>query len=150
MIHEDSFNILSEYGSHHDLCNGIKKDDILRFEAENGIILPTELKELYRFFDGGEIFVPGIVIYGICNSKKRLTVREANSKEQRKLFNIPNYYLIIARLNFGDLICASLNEPFDVIQWDHESDCQYCSWTSIGEWLKESVDAFIGFEAGAL
>lgn len=143
------FKELLAYSDYHELCEKVEKTSILNFQTSNSIILPNELTVLYEHFDGGEIFIPGTVIYGLEPNDKRMTLREANAKTRRSAFSIPNHYLIFAKLNFGDLLCVNLNAPYDVIQWDHENDEQYCTWTSISECLKESIDCFKKYEAGA-
>lgn len=140
--------LLMSYSEYHDLCKGLSKESIINFEKNNSIILPQELKELYECFDGGEIFIPGTLIYGLLPSEKRKNLREANLKKTRCDFNLPNKYLIFAKLNFGDMICVNINSPFDVIQWDHESDEQFCYWNSIYEWLEETIKDFQEYEAG--
>ena len=89
------------------------------------------------------------LIYGINQSSKRKTLREANSKVSRGNYTIPSNYLVVAKLNFGDLICVNLNNPFNVIQWDHETDEQYCFWDSLFEWLEESIKEYKDYEEGA-
>ena len=146
---EQLFQLLVSYNKCHDLCEGLSEEAISSFEKSNSITLPSELKSLYRVFDGGEIFVPGTLIYGINQSSKRKTLREANSKVSRGNYTIPSNYLVVAKLNFGDLICVYLNNPFNVIQWDHETDEQYCFWDSLFEWLEESIKEYKDYEEGA-
>ena len=56
---EQLFQLLVSYNKCHDLCEGLSEEAISSFEKSNSITLPSELKSLYRVFDGGEIFVPG-------------------------------------------------------------------------------------------
>ena len=134
------------YSKHLDIVSPIPIDEINKFEVDNHLLLPKDLKTLLTCFDGGEIFVPGPIIYGIRENINRQQIKQANSIENRRLFSIPNNYLIIAKLNYGDLICINLNEPFDIIQWDHETDSLYCSWDSLSEWLVDNVESFKQFE----
>lgn len=143
------FKELMTYSDHHELCEKVGKTAILDFQTSNSIVLPSDLIAVYEHFDGGEIFIPGTVIYGLKPNDRRMTLREANAKTRRSVFSIPNHYLIFAKLNFGDLLCINLNDPYDVIQWDHENDEQYCTWPSIFEWLKEAINCFKEYEAGA-
>lgn len=108
MKSEQSFQLLVSYNKCHDLCEGLSEEAISYLEKSNSITLPSELKSLYRVFDGGEIFIPGTLIYGINQSSKRKTLREANSKVSRGNYTIPSNYLVVAKLNFGDLICINL------------------------------------------
>lgn len=148
MNKEEIFQSIMIYNECHDLCEAISKEAICDFEHKNRIFFPQELKDLYEHFDGGEIFIPGTLVYGLTSSEKRKTVKEANSRLTRSNYGIPNNYLIIAKLNFGDLICVNLNAPFDVVQWDHENDEKYCFWNSICEWLDETVRDYRDYEEG--
>lgn len=149
MSSDKTFQVLMTYDKCHDVCTALLDSDINDFEKENSVALPQELRCLYRHFDGGEIFIPGTTIFGLTNSNKRKTIKEVNSKLSRSRFNIPSTYLIFAKLNFGDLICVNLNAPFDVIQWDHENNENYCVWGSISEWLDETIKEYIDYEEGA-
>lgn len=128
---------LRSYDDFHDLHEGISSESIHSFETNNKIILPQDIKRVYECFDGGELFVPGIVIYGLLTLEKYKTIRDVNSKDAREDYSIPKEYLIFAKLNFGDLICVNLNSPFDVIQWDHERNESYCTWSSVSEWIED-------------
>lgn len=132
--------------TNNDIVPPVNLGEITKFESSNNLFLPVELKELYQKFDGGEVLIPGPTIFGIEPSKKRPDLKTANSYEKRMNFSIPNNYLIIAKLNFGDYICINLNTPNDVIQWDHENDKIFCSWNNLEEWLQENVDSFEEFE----
>lgn len=133
---------IMHYCKQHDLVSPVTTSDIINFEKANHLVLPTEYKLMLTFFDGGEIFIPGPVIYGISQSPIRQQIKTANSSEKRSLYSIPDNYLIIARLNYGDLICINLNEPYDVIQWDHESNQLFCTWSNLSEWLNDNIEAF--------
>ena len=89
-------------------------------------------------FNGGEIFIPGTKIFGITDEEE-YSVKFNNGKKTRSNFNIPNNYLIIAQLNFGDFICIDLNYPNRIIQWDHEEDVEFDEWNSLEEWLSEQI-----------
>ena len=135
-------NDLLSYKSCNDILPPINENEIYEFEKDNKISLPVPLLELLKKFDGGEILIPGPTIYGIKRSSSRKTIREINSKESRSLFNIPNNYLIISKLNYGDFICINLNHPYDIIQWEHETDSIFCSWNSVEEWLADNLSSF--------
>lgn len=70
---------------------------------------------------------------------KNCGIRFANRGSLRKQFCIPNNYLLFAKVNYGDFLCINLNSPYDVIQWDHENDEEYCSWAPLAEWLNETI-----------
>ena len=145
---EAIFTRLMHYSRVHELNKGLSSDKISEFEAENGIVLPQDLKELYSHFDGGELFVPGATVYGIYDSSAENTVKCRNSGVVRRKTSLPLTYLIIARLNYGDLVCVSLNAPYKVIQWSHEDDELFCEWESIEQWLSEMISDYEAYTEG--
>lgn len=143
---EEIIEKLIELKAHNDIEPPISFNEIKKFESENNLLLPSELKNIYQEFDGGEILIPGPKIFGLKNNEKRESLREANNKKIRNNFSIPRNYLIVAKLNYGDFICINLNQPFDIIQWNHENDEPFCTWNSLKEWLKDNIDSFEEFE----
>ena len=108
--------------------------------------LPAPLMELYRYFNGGEIFIPGTRIFGLTGRED--DVISLNDSHVRTLFDIPESYVIFARLNFGDYICINREAPFDLIQWDHENNEEYDGWDSLEEWLSESITDYSDYLHG--
>ncbi len=141
-IYED----LMQYSNLHELKQGLTKEKILEFETENKISLPEDLKELYQHFDGGELFIPGTTVYGLYDPNVEYTIRNANRSEVRQKMSLPRTYLIIASLNYGDLICLDLNAPYKVIQWSHETDEMFCEWDNLEQWLREMIEDYKEFE----
>lgn len=109
-------------------------------------VIPAPLMEMYRIFNGGEIFVPGTKIYGLTGDDKDIIT--LNQSKTRKMFEIPEEYLIFARMNFGDYICINKEEPYDLIQWDHENDEEFYSWDSMEEWLNETIEDYERYALG--
>lgn len=144
---KDSYANLLNSKKNHELYPGVSQNQIDEFEKFNGIVLPEQLKMLYMCFDGGEIFIPGTTIYGIRFAEKQDSLCARNEKYHVNS-SIPNNYIVFARLNYGDLICVNLNEPNDVIQWDHESDEVFCYWDDIDSWLMEAIADFEDYMAG--
>lgn len=145
MALNDIFLALKKY-SNMDLQPPCGHNTVLEFEKNNRIELPVEYKELLALFNGGEIFIPGTTIFGLNDLS--YSIKKENRHDLRALFSIPNTYLIIGKLNFGDFICINLNAPFDVIQWDHENDLEYCNWSSITEWLNDEIENYKANEEG--
>lgn len=123
--------------------------EIEEFQSINNIKLPDSYIELLKCFDGGEIFVPGIVIYGINAGVNKHTVKYINGKNVRKDFNIPSTLLIIGKLNYGDWLCIDLNQKNEIVQWDHEQNEEFCRWESLEDWLEETINEYIKYEGGA-
>lgn len=138
---------IENHKSAMDLNRPINSDVLKCFEVSNGIKLPEKYKLLLTLFNGGELFVPGITIYGIGISEG-FDLKFANRSALRSQFRIPNNYLIFGKVNYGDFLCIDLKQPYDVIQWDHENDEKYCSWESIEEWLYETIAEYEKYEKG--
>lgn len=136
----DVYNRLKKYQKVMRFNSPATEIDVKAYEISSGKRVPRELKELFMLFDGGEIFTPGTKIYGLGSQNKK-TLSNVN-RDDRKNFSIPNNYLIFAKLNFGDFICINTEAPFDVIQWDHESDEEYLKWSSISSWLQEAIEDY--------
>lgn len=111
------------------------KETIKKYQKENKIHLPKKYQELITLFNGGEIFVPGTVIYGIdCEND----VIKAN-QSIREIINIPENFLVFGKYNFGDYLCIQIEKPECIIQWDHESNELFANWDSLDTWLKELI-----------
>lgn len=110
MKSEQLFQLLVSYNKCHDICEGLSEEAICCFEKSNSITLPSELKSLYRVFDGGEIFIPGTLIYGIKQSSKRKTLLEVNSKVSRGNYTIPIDNVI--KTNFSLYNKSIFNQPY--------------------------------------
>ena len=138
------FKELKKFSNEMDFNPPVSDDEIKNFEIEHGISLPASYKELLTHFDGGEIFVPGTLIFGIKNYPCRPSIKEVNSKSKRSLISIPNDNLIIAELNFGDFIAIDLNTS-EVLQWDHECDEEFDRWHTLYDFIKFLISSY---EAG--
>lgn len=139
MTMRDLYVKLLDFTDVMELMAPVQTNEITVFENQNNILLPNSYKELLSFFDGGEIFIPGITIYGITEHKGYKTIREINGSEYRKRFNIPKTHLIFGKLNYGDLLCINLNDPYDVILWSSDTDEEDFSWDSLSKWLEETI-----------
>lgn len=138
------FKELKKFSNEMDFKPPVSEDEIKNFERENGISLPASYKELLTHFDGGEIFVPGTLFFGIKSYHCCPSIKEVNSKSKRSLISIPNDNLIIAELNFGDFIAIDLNSE-EVIQWDHECDEEFDRWDTLYDFIEFLITSY---EAG--
>lgn len=138
---ESAYKELLKYKSHMRFNAPASAREIELFEQCSGWIIPPQLKELLQFFDGGEIFIPGTKVYGI-STKNSKTLYDANSQQMRSMFHVPENHIIFARLNFGDLLCINCDKPYEIVQWDHESDKEYDRFESMEEWLKSEIEWF--------
>lgn len=135
------FDLLRHYDGSMEFNVGCSDTILSDFENENDIRLPHSYVSLLKCFDGGEIFIPGTVIYG-TGKNGGVSVRDANGEKIRADFNIPPNFLIFAKINYGDFLCIDLNGKNEVIQWDHELNEEFCRWGSLEEWLGDTIDNF--------
>ena len=135
------------YGGVMNLADAATDSEIEAFETNNEIKLPEPLKALYKVFNGGEIFTPGTEIFGLDRFKYINSIRYENRRDVRRKYSISSNYIIIAKYNFGDLVCMNLNDPYDIIQWDHEADEQFFDWETVEEWLEDQLLDYIDFLA---
>lgn len=96
------------------LYRGVTNECISKYESNNKMYIPDEYKSWLKFSNGGELFVPGTILFGIESDVSPIdqekTLRYANRSEIRKrMFSIPLSYLVVGKLNFGDFICIDLN-----------------------------------------
>lgn len=127
---------LQSYSKRMELNEAVTENEISSFEKENKIEIPKDYTELLKHFDGGELFVPGTILYGIAHSAGNHTLSEINLK--RQIYRLPDTMLIIGKLNYGDILCIDLNNQ-NVVQWDHELNVEFCRWNSLEEWLEETI-----------
>lgn len=112
--------------------------EIRSFEQKTGERLPVSLSELFRQFNGGELFVPGTTIHGLDARGKALSLSEVQC--YRTDYGIPDNYLIFATLNFGDLIVIDKRDG-RIAQFDHErAEFTDLSWPDLASWLKDTID----------
>lgn len=132
---------LKVYGKKMLFFEPASQESINDFQTKQGIQLPKSYVELISCFDGGEIFIPGTTIFGINKRENERNIKEVNGKNARGCSKMPRTLMIIGKLNFGDWICMDLNSD-EIVQWDHESDEEFCKWNSLEEWLKETIEEF--------
>ena len=144
---DDIVKKLKKFPDIMELNHPITDIEIKRFQNTNGIELPNSYIELLKKFDGGEIFIPGTIIYGINTDVDNYNLKKINGKSIRENFNIPATLLIIGKTNDGDWLCINLNPKNEIIQWDHEQDEEFCRWENLEEWLTETIDEYVKYES---
>lgn len=145
---DNLYKTLLQFPNVMELENPLSLSELEHFQNSNKITIPRSLVELFSCFDGGELFIPGTIVYGVNNENVKKTIKYANRKEIRDQFDISKSYLIIGKLNFGDFICINLNSPYQIIQWDHEKNEEYCTWESLEEWLSDMIADYKDYEDG--
>lgn len=134
-----------------ELNPGVTTEDIDNFENTYNLTLPPEYKEMLMLFNGGQLstFETQILTIKTANTDEnynsnRLTVEFLNRPEHRGATNNPlfQHYIVIAKLCFNDLICINLREPYDIVQWDHQTDNVVNKWISLKEWLETEINCY--------
>lgn len=139
MTLNEIIKLLRSYADVMEFMPPVSMIDVFSYEKKMGHKLPESYVNLLKQFNGGEIFIPGTEIYGVRPRERYYSLDDANMSEKRSALSIPDDYLIVGKLNFGDLICIDLNGSGEVIQWDHENDEEYLRWNSINNWLTEII-----------
>ncbi|MCP3742655.1 SMI1/KNR4 family protein [Rossellomorea sp. BNER] len=133
----------------HSLNKEVELADISKLEIELNIQIPRIYKDFLQVCNGGELFIPGTVlseIYTHSSGTKQRGGSYLNDsfKKERRPHGMPDKYLIIADLNYGDTICMDLEggNEYDarIVQWDRESQTVSRSWDSFVEWLMDALD----------
>ncbi|MFG6496133.1 SMI1/KNR4 family protein [Fictibacillus sp. UD] len=133
----------------HYLKAGANLEEIESLEKELNINLPQIYKDFLQVCNGGELFVPGTVLSEIYLPKtgpkqKGESYLNDSFEEDRRLLGMPNSYLIIADMNYGDTINFDLqtSNGYDakVIQWDKEMGDVSRSWDGLASWLMDALD----------
>ncbi len=122
--------------------NPAAEETIDDFQKESGIKLPRSYIEMIRRFDGGELFIPGTLIYGVAQKTGGRTVRDVNDKPAREELSIPDKLLIFGRENYGDWMCMDLNGTNEIVQWDSETDEEMRRWPDMYAWLRETICSY--------
>lgn len=141
----DVLQTIMAYKDEHKLNSPASGMDIAT-AIKGGFFIPREYIEVLKSFNGGELFAPGTVLYGLTRNKCSMNV--LNDIEVINQFSIPSNYLIIGHLNFGDIICINTEPPYDVIQWDHETDEEFYKWPDISAFLNEQVEDYLEYKEG--
>lgn len=122
-----------------ELSKPCSEDRIQEYQKDNHFELPESYQKLIKCFNGGEIFIPGTIIYGIGNEDDIIKVNNS----LRKVMSIPKEFLVFGKYNFGDYLCIEMKKPERIIQWDHENDKLYDQWSNLYDWLNELINVYI-------
>ncbi len=129
------FNYLKELPNMH-FQPPTNEEDIYEWEKKYIIKLPADYKSWLLLSDGGEIFIPGIQFYGIC---QRPVLHQNILNDQND--NLPTDLFVIGVFSFGDLLCFVKDED-TIIQWDHENWNEYMKWDNFLSFLTEMKELF--------
>lgn len=115
---------------------------------ERDTVIPKPYMELLKMFNGGEIFVPGTVIYGIGMESKFPLFEAANTQATLDIYEISNSYLVVGHVNYGDLICIDKEKPHHLYLWDTENHSVSYEWDSFEKLLEEEIEDYILYLEG--
>lgn len=90
--------------------------------------VPDAIKQFWQLHDGCEIDIPGTVILSV---DKALEAQKDSDILIKDLFPIGNF-------NFGDWIY--MNGSGNVIQIDHEEECEFLTWDGFDAFLEDCLD----------
>ncbi|MWC30013.1 SMI1/KNR4 family protein [Paenibacillus sp. MMS18-CY102] len=133
----------------HSLNEGIDESSIEDLESMLKVKFPKVYKDFLQICNGGELFIPGTVIseiYTTTSGPKQRGGSYLNDSFmiERRRPGMPDTYLIIADLNYGDTICLDLdtNNGYEstVVQWDREAQEVSRSWGSFVEWIMDTLE----------
>lgn len=101
-----------------------------------------EFKHWLSVCDGGLLF--STTLLGIDHYDKELelsfsTLREWNTKQKHELLGLPEGYLVIALLNYGNPICLSASDS-KVYLWDSSEMAFTTVWDSFADFLADEYN----------
>lgn len=144
------FNEINKYSEGvHSLNSGVDLKEIELLEKQLNIKLPLIYKDFLQVCNGGEIFIPGTVLAQVYQSSKGLMVEgesylNESFKMERRWPQMLDEYLIIADINYGDVVCMDLSKSngidTEVVQWNHEIGTVSRKWNSFVDWLMSEMD----------
>lgn len=107
--------------------------------------LANDYKKWLSVCDGGLLF--STILLSITEYDDELdlsfsTIQEMNSAEKRKLLNLPNGYMIIAVLNYGDPVCISGSDS-KIYLWDTTESVFSTVWDSFTDFLADEYNTAI-------
>ena len=126
----------------HELRPGTSMDKIREYECKYHVYLPTDYRLFLTNYNGAELFVPGTVIVGIYDERsgpKEKCVNYLEENEQKKWPGMGDNLLIVADLNYGDMVCLD-RETSKIVNWSHEIGEIDQEWDSFSAWLKDEME----------
>lgn len=115
------------------------EEDIINAQNELGVEFPLNYLELLKHFNGGELFIPGSVIYGVGKNSYHDLLQE-NKGNFRKESGLLNNFLIIGETNYGDWLCVNLVRPQKIFLWDKENKEFYQDWNDFKCFIQDEIN----------
>jgi cell wall assembly regulator SMI1 len=133
----------------HFLNQGAHLEEIETFEAQTDIRLPQQYKDFLQLHNGGELFRPGTVLAMLHTAadmvkQQGLPYLNDSFDSKHRLAGMPSNLIIIAEMNYGDLICIELSkenpDESNIVQWSYEECDISRRWHDFKEWLADAMD----------
>ena len=128
----------------HELNGGCPVEAIDELEKKLELKLPDEYRLFLQIHNGGELFIPGTELLTIQTAEKGEQCISYLDEALEMLWpGMPEHFLIVAVLCYGDFVCLDLNNQSDgkcrAIKWDHELGEISGEWSSFKEWLADEL-----------
>lgn len=137
--------MLARYEGAHDLTKPTTMARVEQFEAQLHLALPKDVKTfLTTIGNGGEIFVPGTVLYGIydrdCGHVQEMSelMPYWNRAEIRMEYQLPRGFYVIGMTNYGNVIGID-EKTGKIVEWDHEVGKPFITWDTFREYLAQEI-----------
>ncbi len=136
-----------QYTDVMDLNPPVSKQQIKAWENKYGRKIPEEYADFLMKFNGGEIYVPGIVLFGVEPVDAWCSLTEHNCSEFRK--ELDEDYLIIGKKNYGNPICIytgeeQTEETCMIVEWELETQEPFQYWNSLEDLFQAEREIFVG------
>lgn len=127
----------------NELYPGISMSKIEEFERIHNIKLPDDYKCFLNVYNGGTLFNTGTSLAGVYDGEYGKEIEGENYLHlnlKNKWPDMGDELLIIADLNFGDMICLDMERNV-IVQWDHEIGEDVYEWDCFSSWLKDELES---------
>ncbi|WP_278884857.1 SMI1/KNR4 family protein [[Ruminococcus] torques] len=116
MFSDEIKNIVAQFNEQGKMTflDAATEEQIVEFEEENKVQLPSKYKEWLLFSDGGEFFLPaGVQLYGVAH-KPLINIKDDDRPDDS--------YTVIGAFASGDpVLCQKDSEKIAV--YDYEAGC---------------------------
>lgn len=108
--------------------------------------IPGEYRSFLLKYNGGEIYIPGLVLLGVEPVADWCDMAEQNSSACRGSFDVD--YLVIGRTNYGNLIgiytgTEQTVDTCNFVEWDTETQEAIKYWDTLEELLQREREIYV-------
>lgn len=108
-------------------------------------LIKNDYKKWISLCDGGLLFSTTLLSITEYDEELALsftTIQEINTDENLKCFGLPKGYLVIALLNYGDLVCLSEKDS-KVYLWDNIEKTFSVVWDTFSDFLADEYNTAV-------